>query len=741
MAPIDTIHRTTPSGRRAVFLCAVLSATIAIIDQGSSDGRPLATFPSIALADGSLALMWMLSSIGMGMMALSLIRVRNALPPLTDWTIGAAFGVALMVALDNLLATVGLLSVAATTVTAIGLGCFVWTITHPRQNIRITERVTVAPLLLALPIAALLAAASSTPGWLWRTEFGGYDAQAYHLQGPREWLASGVMDPSASNVYLSFPSWIEGAYLHLMVLRGNAWDASIACQWLHAGIAIVAALLVGSALRVRMMRATPESSTMTGRWPLPVLLSVIAVLATPWLTVTGSLAYTESGVLLGTAGMLAALLWTGTDRDGNDLTAQRAVLVGLFAALAVGSKLSSIALVVLPMFPIAIVAVVELNPQHRWRALGWATGSFLLPLLPWLIRNTLASGNPLFPFAGSVFGLGTPHDTVHWTTAQDAAFAAAHHAPPSAGFVALWNEWIAFGIGTRLSPSEPWVWQWGPFPWIALAAAALVWVLPASKASRIDRALSLTLVLQLLFWMVATHQRSRFLIPTLPVGALLIGIQAARISWSEVPRTARSAITVLLAAWCLLPAWILLHDGPPPQKPLDFIGANPRPRPLDFIGANEVANGHWLAKYLQDDQAPSSKWITSAQECAAPFACNHLAGEKRTILLVGDSAPFWIEDPFITASVWDGAGLASIIEANPSDSEAWVESIRSLGATHVLFDDAMLSRWRHSGWLSLVVSEDAIATLRSRLDLVTTTRQGALYRVPPRKDTPSENPK
>ena len=50
-------------------------------------------------------------------------------------------------------------------------------------------------------IAVLLAAACSAPGWLWGTEFGGFDALSYHLQLPKEWLAAGHVAPLEHNVY------------------------------------------------------------------------------------------------------------------------------------------------------------------------------------------------------------------------------------------------------------------------------------------------------------------------------------------------------------------------------------------------------------------------------------------------------------------------------------------------------------------------------------------------------------
>jgi len=44
-------------------------------------------------------------------------------------------------------------------------------------------------------IAIVILAACSAPGWLWATEFGGYDVLSYHLQLPREWYDAGRIVP------------------------------------------------------------------------------------------------------------------------------------------------------------------------------------------------------------------------------------------------------------------------------------------------------------------------------------------------------------------------------------------------------------------------------------------------------------------------------------------------------------------------------------------------------------------
>ena len=67
----------------------------------------------------------------------------------------------------------------------------------------------------------LVVAACAAPGWLWQTEFGGYDAMAYHLQLPREWFEQGRITTSTWNVYSAMPNYRDmmrhAIYEHLGV--------------------------------------------------------------------------------------------------------------------------------------------------------------------------------------------------------------------------------------------------------------------------------------------------------------------------------------------------------------------------------------------------------------------------------------------------------------------------------------------------------------------------------------------
>ncbi|MCH6550872.1 MAG: hypothetical protein IH804_02510, partial [Planctomycetes bacterium] len=200
------------------------------------------------------------------------------------------------------------------------------------------------PVWTAAPaVAVLLIAACSAPGWLWASEFGGYDALSYHLQLPKEWLAAGRIEPLEHNVYSFLPGYVEAAYYHLAVLIGDGVEAVYACQVLHGGFTLLTAALVGRA-------AARHGGRVAGS------VAAVIVVGTPWVVVVGSLAYNEMVVALLLAAGLLVVEETGLSPG------RRGAAVGLIAAAACGSKLTAVGFVAVPLG----LLLLGLSHPRRW---------------------------------------------------------------------------------------------------------------------------------------------------------------------------------------------------------------------------------------------------------------------------------------------------------------------------------------------------------------------------------------
>ncbi|MEK7474364.1 MAG: hypothetical protein AAB152_01915 [Candidatus Coatesbacteria bacterium] len=115
--------------------------------------------------------------------------------------------------------------------------------------------------------------------------------------------------------------------------------------------------------------------------------------------VAGYTANAKADAVLGPLGFAAglyALAWWSTRRTAA------AVLAGLLVGLMTAVKTS--AGVYLPLLIAGLLAHRSVPRARRLRAAGLAGAAFLAVLLPFWFRSALETGNPLYPFAGGVFG-------------------------------------------------------------------------------------------------------------------------------------------------------------------------------------------------------------------------------------------------------------------------------------------------------------------------------------------------
>jgi hypothetical protein len=489
---------------------------------------------------------------------------------------------------------------------------------------------------------AMLVASMVPTGFIWSTEFGGYDALSYHLQVPREWALAGAFRPLPHNAYAGMPNFVEGAYAHLMMLRSDPREAALSCQLLHAGLALLAACTLSEALSAR--------GACRG-------VAALALLATPWVTVTGSLAYSESGVLLGMALALHAARVDGPWRSG--------VMFGLAAATLVGCKASCVVLA-LP----AALAAQWLRPAMPRDARWWIAwiSLALVALFPWLLRNTVATTAPLFPLLASQLGRGwwSPEQALRWDAAHRTTVGAADR------LSALWNQFFAFGIGSNPQPGEPWRWLWGPLPWLGIGGLAAMW--RDSSSRRTAAILTAMSGLTVLGWLAFTHLQSRFLMPiAIPLAA------AVGMAWTGLERSSLRRVAILAAiGWALLPAWTLAQDST---------------RSLPLVGRVDRASGDLDIELLRSPNDGDVEIVMAGPMVEAALG-TLFDGER--VLSVGWSTPFWLPPStrLRWSTVWDTNPVEAALQQ--PDPLRWLRERFDL----VLIDEGMLARWKASGWLA-----------------------------------------
>ena len=579
------------------------------------------------------------------------------------------------------------------------------------------QHVATEPLLwCALPaLAVLVAVAALPPGLAWSTEFGGYDALEYHLELPREWLARGHLGPLPHNVYSAFPNFLEGAFLQLHRLSGLADPAHLHAkepQMLHAMLALAAAWCV-AATAVEVVRTcgaryavdAPNAERIARGAGACVFLGI------PWVIVTGSLAYDEMAVLLLLAG--AMLAWTARDPAQP---VRLGLAIGLLLGTAVGAKLTSVGMVVVPVASWMLLSPgTRLRPGSMARTVAVAIATALAVLVPWLLRNHAATGAWTFPFVVPFLSGADGVARNGWWTAEQVARFASAHAPPAGAsaadrFAALWDAAFREGFGPA-PDGDPWLPQWGPAFWTGCIGIAALWI----RRGRAGIALAAMLIAQVAFWMLATHMKARFLLPC--AVPLSVGTAAA-LALVLAPWRGRLTTALLalgLASWAMLPLAVMRMD----ERTSDALEL------CASLGSDALRIGPGSAADAEDSAALGDPmplaWIANWRlPAGSVLGCE------------GEADIFWLKAVPVTGTVWDGGPLARVLRTHGSDAAAAVRALRDdEHLTHLAIGESMLARWRACGWLDPALAPERVRAVAALLRPVAHTASGGVvYEVP-----------
>lgn len=693
-APADRSQGST----RGILCCGLgLLMLVAALAATASD-EPVGAVAAALLTLGEsapAAVAWMLGAWGLGLASLRCLRASD------DRAVALAVGVGLMLWLSHVL---GLLGCFQATPARLGiawlpivLGIALLSLDLKRRPLAMPAlgRGDIALLLLpGLGVALMLIAACIPPGTLWRSEASQFDTLSYHLQLPREWLATGRLWPMEHNAYSWLPSSMEAAFLHLAAMttrpgrdpaiNGLPSAAIHGAQILHVLMAAACAWLVARTARTlteaRDAGVTPDARPNRPRSAAGLLAGSL-VLLTPWIIVVASCAYNEMAVcLLLTGAILAALR-----EDGRAW--KRGLLAGILVGAACGAKPTAIFMVGAPVG----ILLLASTPPRRWATmLGAGVLAGLLMLGPWLARNALACENPVFPYGSTLFGNGP------WTALELARWAAGHHS--AAGFTQR-AALLASDRGFLHA-------QWSVVPMLILLFAGVA--ISRAGTRRAAWPLAIGLSLQVVLWAMIGHQQSRFLVPTVILGALLASIAVAATRHS-LPRTIGVVLLQAVLACSCIRTWMNQNNGTPG---------------IALIGGVDAITGDLLRRVWPDLSSEDRERIASDLP-TVPFV-NLLLGPRPLLAaltaapprlyLLGDSTPLYFQTSLLWHTTWSispiGTGLRKGL---PLDHI--VQDLMSpitgggSGITHVLVNFDELARLRRDGWYDPSVTADVAARI------------------------------
>jgi hypothetical protein len=457
-----------------------------------------------------------------------------------------------------------------------------------------------------------------------------FDVLEYHLEGPKEYFQAGRIQFLPHNVYTNMPFDVEMLHLLGMSVMGDWWWGALAGQLLIA--------LFGPATAVLIHATASRVSTRAG-W-----IAALVYLSTPWVYRFGIIAYVEGPLCF--YHMALAWAWFARPTDRERGPGRSWTLLGLLAGGAMGCKYTSLVSAVIPLGLLAMADGCRRRSPRPLLSFGLGWG---LVMAPWLIKNLVDTGNPVYPLGYRYFhGRG-------WDEAMEAKWRAAHGPKPFS-----WRA-LADSIVDVAGRSD---WQ-SPL-YVALAPLALV----RPGARRMALVLWAYVAWIFATWFLMTHRLDRFWLPLLPPLAVLAGLGA---DW--IRHAGWTALLSAILAISLLAN--LAYDSS------IMAGFN------EWTGDLERLR-HGLPERLN-----------------APLAAldARLPPDAR-VLMVGQAAVFHFDHPMVYNTVFNVETIEEL--AKDKDIPALRQALRDRGITHVYVDWKEINRHRepgHYGFTDFVTRE------------------------------------
>jgi hypothetical protein len=604
-----------------------------------------------------------------GRLVLDALRVDHTLTSLERFVFAAGIGSNLVSLVTLLAGLSGLLHTRvwflAVTLAASGLALLrarVWRSRGAAATKRNPETQHPRILWLATPLSLAILFVGMLPPWH-------FDAREYHFQVPKEWYQQGSVDFLPHNIYGNMPL---GAEMHALLGMVLAPDES---SWWWG-------TLVGKTVIAVMPLLTALALYTCGRRfvsPLAGAVAAIVFLSTP-----GPAHLSSAGLNEGALGLYfllaayAALVWqqqSAADMPRNS-DWRWASICGLLAGSALACKYPSLLFLVMPLF---VFLAVGWPPRPRWlSAVAFACG-VAIASGPWLAKNMVLSGNPFYPLLYDWFdGLTrTAENNLRWVQA---------HQPPLDAFG---NRYSAGQIVDSLLTL---VWT-SSFLGPLLVPLALV-----GLGCRRYRRLVLVLLgyglLVFIAWWMLTHRVDRFLVPLLPLAALLAGIGASR---SNAPAWKRCVLGLLVFG--------------------TIYGV------LFNLSRSATDNRILIALEQLRDDLPDPRDDDFGHLDPVHAYLNKIVEPGYTLLSVGDAQVFDLRMPLLYNTCFDACHFEQLMKDRSREER--LQAFRNQRISHVLVSWRELDRYRSPGNYGY---SDYVTRQRVREELV--AEQGVLRPLP-----------
>ena len=452
-----------------------------------------------------------------------------------------------------------------------------------------------------------------------------YDELEYHLGALADYQRAGRIVFLPYNVYSNMPQLTEMLYL-----LGRATTSDIAAKLLHWSFGVLGALAVyGLAQRL---------------WSKAAGLTAAALCyCTPFVQDLGQTARVDlATAFFATLAFGALVLWMEEDQ------AKLAWLSALCAGATVATKWAAIPVVLLP-------AILVLAFRRRFSLLAAFCILAVAMVLPWLMKNWLLAGNPVYPLLYAWF----PHP--YWS-AEQAMVLTAKHAPTFG-----WGTpWRFLGLLWKYSFAEP-----GAVPLLLMTMPLVVLVPRAEPAAK---RMGWLFVGACVSWYCFTFRPWRFLFPAFGVAAVAAAFAIGKLGRNTLVRIAVCVSVGVVLGISL--AQLALDDLVDTENPGHV------PPQMNFVryALGQFTRDEFIARMGKGVLEPVI-WM------------NENLPKDAKVLYVGEARAYYAKQPVWWSTAFDQHPLSAMSREAKTPAEL-LAALRAQGITHVYVNHSELDRLR-----------------------------------------------
>jgi len=543
-----------------------------------------------------------------------------------------------------------------------------------------------------------------------------YDVTEYHIQLPREYFDAGQITFLPHNLFSGFPQGMEMFTLLSFELMGGHQVAPIGASsgiWMaklvHLGFLPLLLLSLAATVThllklITKTEAQNKQNVFNDQICAGLLGAILLIGCLATMTLSMKL-YTEIGMATFT---LLAYLAVIHCSPGNPVT--MVILSGCFAGMACCCKYTGLLFV---GFPAALAVAFITTGLPFKKRLGFALLCGLTTwviLSPWLIKNGITTGNPVYP----LFNDSTLLEMNDWSAAQTTRFQQAHRAThfSFASVIAeslrllIGGKWV---VGSHSANGE----------WLGLSGLIFLPGLFLFSAKHNSKPILIAgswLISGFFMWYFFSHRVERFFYPVYVLGCVIAAVGWGLVS-VEGYGCARKRVVSLainsLGFCCILLTLMTtsIRLGATYGQPT--AGPDSEPVLAVLLGEKSPLN------LLRRSYMPWSLREGLSRE--------NISGNK--VLLIGTADPFWLPSGAHYAVVFSKHRLWKALNAGCSAAEIR-RALLADGITHLYFNWYELARLHNTYAFAYDLTPKTKKQLRQLLTSEIKFRQAVLLSRP-----------